>query len=189
MEKDVLIIRNMVCPRCIEAVTEIFATHGHAGAEVSLGRVRLDAPLTEEARRKISKALKEAGFELLDDPRARMVNEIKRLVIERIRSLNGPQSDTFSRYLSETLHKDFSAISRLFSTVEGMTLERYILKVRTEYVKELLMYDELTLSEIAFRLDYSNTAHLSSQFRKETGMTPTQFKKLSDPERNSLDSL
>jgi len=189
MPAEVLIIKNMVCPRCVEAVNSIFSAHGHAAARISLGKAELEHALPEHERQEIGEALLRAGFELLDDPKAQLVSEIKRLIIERIRTQDGPPARNFSQYLSEELHRDFSALSRLFSGVEGMTLERYVLKVRTEFVKELLFYDELTLSEIAYRLGYSSTAHLSSQFKKETGMTPTRFKNISDPVRNPLDSL
>lgn len=189
MAKEVLIIKNMVCPRCVEAVTRIFRSHGKDEAAITLGRVELREPLSGQDRELIAADLEAAGFELLDDPRARTVSEIKRLVIERVRNLEGPADQNFSTYLSEALNKDFGSLSRLYSSVEGVTLERYILTVKTELVKELLVYGELTLSEIAFRLDYSSAAHLSAQFKKETGMTPTAFRKMGEPVRKPLDSL
>ncbi len=179
----------MVCPRCIEAVDELLTRNDIPFTHLSLGRVELKSALNEAMRKKFGEDLKQAGFELLDDPKAALVNDIKQLVIDRLRKMEGPTDVSFSHYLSDQLTKDFSYLSRLFSSVEGITLERYILRVKTEFVKELLIYDELTLSEIAFRLDYSSTAHLSSQFKKETGMTPTQFKNLSEPNRTPLDKL
>lgn len=189
MTDETLIIKNMVCPRCIEAVEQLLRQHDIPYTHVSLGRVELVSPLNEKKRDELDKDLQEAGFKLLDDPKASLVNDIKHEVIERLRTMEGPTKDSFSQYLSDQLSKDFTYLSRLFSSVEGITLERYILRVKTELVKELLIYDELTLSEIAFRLDYSSTAHLSSQFKKETGMTPTDFKKLSEPDRTPLDKL
>ena len=186
---EMLTIRNMVCPRCLESVERIFSEAGFPDAVVTLGKVELSDSLDKGTRAVITQKLADAGFELLDDPRAKLVNEIKQQVISRVRNMDGPQSRNFSRFLSDVLHKDFSSLSRLFSSVEGITLERFILRVKTEFVKELLIYDELTLAEIAYRLDYSSASHLSGQFKKETGMTPTAFRKLSKPSRQPLDSL
>lgn len=189
MEDFVLMIRNMVCPRCIQAVEGILETHGVSYSAIALGKVSLIIPLSHKARQALADALLMAGFELLDDPKATLVNKMKNLLIEKIGTQNGPMKVTYSTYLADTLNKDFAYLSRLFSSVSGITLERYILTLKTERVKELLTYDELTLSEIAYRLGYSSTAHLSAQFKKETGMTPSAFKSLKEPSRKPLDAL
>lgn len=187
--KETLVIRNMVCPRCIMAVEGELHKLRIPFNQITLGRVILDNNLSDAKRQELSLALRPLGFELLDDPKARLVNDIKNLLIREIREQNGPMKVNYSTLLSENLNKDFSGLSRLFSGVEGITLERYILRLKTERVKELLFYEELTLSEIAFKLGYSSTAHLSTQFKKETGMTPTAFRELNENKRKPLDSL
>jgi AraC family transcriptional regulator len=189
MDDSVLMIKNMVCPRCIQAVKEMLDAQDISYSSISLGKVTLEKSLSHKSRQVLADALLTAGFELLDDPKATLVNNMKHLLIEKIVTQDGPMKVTYSTFLSEGLHKDFAYLSRLFSSVSGVTLERYILTLKTERVKELLIYDELTLSEIAYRLGYSSTAHLSAQFKKETGMTPSAFKSLKEPMRKSLDTL
>lgn len=185
-----IIVKNMVCPRCIETVKSVFDTHGESPLSVALGVVQLQRPLTTETFRKVEDDLENHGFEILKDQKAQLIGKMKSLVVELI---HYEQDDlkhlNFSTYLSERLLHDYAYLSRLFSSVEGITLERYIVKQKIEKVKELLFYNELTLSEIAHRLHYSSVAHLSAQFKKETGMSPSTFKKNNKPSRNSLDAL
>ena len=133
--------------------------------------------------------LAEKGFELLDDKDSRIINQIKAIIIEQIHHQEQPIGKNFSTLLSEKLHYDYAHLSRLFSAVEGKTIERFIMTQKIEKVKELLTYDELSLSEIAYDMGYSSTAHLSGQFKKVTGMSPTAFKKLHQQTRTSLDKL
>lgn len=182
-------IKNMVCPRCITAVKQVFVNSGATIKEISLGEVELNETVDEKVRYKISGELSALGFELLEEGRSSLVSKIKSLIIDRIHHNQEELSENFSTYLSDQLHHDYSYLSRLFSSVEGITIERFVTRQRIEKVKELLFYDELTLKEIAYRLNYSSPAYLSTQFKKEIGMTPGEFKKLHRPGHHSLDSI
>ena len=184
-----LIIKNMVCPRCIQAVKAILKDHGIPYSSVSLGRVQLDESIENQVKEHLAKNLAQEGFELLESKNARLVNAIKQSLLRQIHQRNAPLNVNFSTFLSEEFNHDYSYLSRLFSSVEGITIEKYIIRLRVEKVKELLMYEELNLTQIADTLDYSSVAHLSSQFKKETGMTPSEFKALQNPPRSSLDAL
>lgn len=133
--------------------------------------------------------LEQLGFELLDDQRQQTIDQIKSALIRLVRYRDNQSSTNLSDYLSSELHQDYSALSKLFSEVEGKTLERYYIELRIERVKELIRYDELTLTQIALRMNYSSVAYLSSQFKSVTGMTPSQFKAMKDIPRTSLDKL
>ncbi len=129
------------------------------------------------------------GFELLETGKSALISQIKSLIIGQIHYKTESLKVNFSTFLAESLHHDYSYLSRLFSSVEGITIEKFITQQKIERVKELLFYNQLTLSEIAFQLDYSSTAHLSSQFKKETGMTPSAFKSQHKPGHRHLDSI
>ncbi|NVK05010.1 MAG: helix-turn-helix transcriptional regulator [Flavobacteriia bacterium] len=186
---NVLHIKNMVCPRCITAVIEVFSHSGLPVKEVSLGEVELNTPLENDERKVISDRLSALGFELLEEGRSSLVSKIKTLIIDQVHHNEEALSENFSTFLSEQLTHDYSYLSRLFSSVEGITIERFITRQRVEKVKELLFYDELSLKEIAYRLNYSSPAYLSTQFKKEIGMTPSEFKRLHRPGHQSLDSI
>lgn len=144
----------------------------------------------EEGIRRIAEVLKENGFELLLDAEDQQVERIKTLIIGLVHDRNNKRAaENLSDYLSRELRQNYATLSKLFSSHEGQTIERFLIRQKIERVKELLTYGEENLSEIAFDLDYSSTAHLSGQFKQETGMTPTQFRKMKDPDRRSLDAL
>jgi len=178
----------MVCPRCIEAVQIICDELNIETNQIVLGELIVPA-ITDNQKASLAERLAEKGFELLEDHKSKLINQIKALIVEHIHHQSQSLSVNFSTLISEKLNHEYSYLSRLFSSVEGITIEKYILKQKIERVKELIFYDELTLSEIAFKLNYSSVAHLSSQFKKETGMSPSAFKKLKNPKRNSLDQL
>ena len=180
-------IKSMVCGRCINAVEDILRKAGIAFTSVTLGEAIVHEPLSPQSKSKLEKLLEESGFELLELGRSVLVSKLKTLVIEQIHRSNEPLKVNFSAYLSENLNHEYSYLSHLFSSVEGITIEKFIIRQKIERVKELLFYNELTLSEIAYMLDYSSVAHLSSQFRKETGMTTSQFKQMGKPGHRSLD--
>jgi AraC family transcriptional regulator len=188
-----LFIKNMVCNRCIAAVKLELERQGLHPEKVSLGEVVLkEDQITEAQRTKLDGALFGLGFERIDDRKARLIESIKNKVIQMVHQsdkLNGKVS--WSNVLSEELHYEYTHLSSLFSSVESITLEQYIIRQKIERVKELLFYDELTLSEIADRLGYSSVAHLSSQFKKVTGLTPSELKKSReiDQNRKPLDSV
>jgi AraC family transcriptional regulator len=186
----VLHIKNMVCDRCIMAVRKQLEDAGLAYKNVQLGLVELTDPPSAAALELLRQSLGDIGFELLDDKRSQVVEKIKNTIISMI---HGPDADEFnlklSAHLQDTLGLDYHYLSTLFSSVEGVTIERYTILQRTEKVKELLMYNEKTLSEIAFELGYSSVQHLSLQFKKITGLTPSAFKKLKENKRRPLDRV
>ena len=187
--KAVVHIKNMVCPRCILAVKNILDELQLGAEEVELGKVVLLEELDDQKRKALGGRLKALDFELLEPGRSSLISQIKSVIVEQIHFGEESLKENFSTFLSEKLHHEYSYLSRLFSSVEGITIEKFIAKQKIEKVKELLFYDELSLSEIAFKMDYSSTAYLSTQFKKETGMTPTQFKSTHLPGHRNLDSI
>lgn len=184
-----IFIRNMVCDRCRFAIEGILDDMAVKYVSVGLGEADLgDRELDEgelEAFREKAEAL---GFELIGDRKSRLIEGIKSNIITLLREAPESGKVKLSKYLAESLFHDYSYLSSLFSSVEGVTIEQYFINQRIEKVKELLVYDELTLTEIAYRLGFSSLAHLSRQFRKVTGQTPSQFKALRDSsQRRPLD--
>ena len=182
-------IRNMVCNRCIAVVkAEIEKSHWHP-LHITMGEVEFRGELTKEELTRFNKQLKLHGFELIDDKKGRLIEQIKNSVIEQIHYTAERPKMNFSDLLAKKLNKDYSTLSNLFSEVEGVTIEQYIILQKIEKVKELLIYDELSLSEIADKLNYSSVSYLSSQFKKVTGFTPSHFKTIKVNKRNSLDKV
>ncbi len=179
----------MVCPRCITAVQDIFNTLYIEIVTIKLGEVVTDVEMSVIQKEQLEKALLENGFELLQDYKSKIITEIKTIIISEIHHKTTDFKINFSELLSSLLHQEYSSLSKLFSAVEGITIERFILKQKIEKVKELLIYNQLNLSEIAFQMNYSSTAHLSSQFKKETGMSPSVFKKMRNPNRQPLTDI
>lgn len=182
-------IKNMVCPRCIEAVAKALSNLDIPTNSIELGRVELVNPLSEEKKKQLTISLNEKGFELLESKESKLIGQIKTIIIEQIHYNNEPLNINFSTLLSEKLHQDYQHLSRLFSSVEGLTLEQFIILQKVERIKELLSYDELSISEIALRLNYSSTAYLSAQFKKVTGWSPSEFRQQKDKGRKFLDDL
>jgi YesN/AraC family two-component response regulator len=183
----------MVCNRCIQVVKQELQALGFHAEHISLGEVELKQEhLSPEELNRIDAALINVGFERIDDRKSRLIESIKKKVIDMIHHADELHLKmNWSTILSEALHFDYNYLSNLFSSVEGITLEQYIIRQKIEKVKELLFYDELTLSEIANRLGYSSVAHLSGQFKKVTGLTPSELKKTHNPglTRKPLDKL
>jgi len=186
---ETLYIKNMVCPRCIDTVQNIFDEFDIVVKSIRLGEVSIAKVLKPDQKKYLQERLIAKGFELLQDQKSKLIGQIKAIVIEQIHHKQDHLKVNFSTLISEKTNHEYSSLSRLFSTVEGITIERFILKQKVERIKELIFYNEATLSEIAFQMDYSSVAHLSSQFKKETGMTPTDFKQLRMPRLQSLDIL
>jgi AraC family transcriptional regulator len=168
-------IKNMVCPRCIAAVEAVFTDLGMVPLFIRLGEVKLETAPTAGQLTELAARLRVLGFELLDDIHSRQIEQIKTLIIGRIHYAD-QQEGALSDLLSRSLHREYSQLSKLFSETEGITIEQFAILQRIEKVKELLTYNETSLSEIAYSLGYSSVAHLSAQFKKVTGLTPTQFK-------------
>lgn len=182
-------IRHMVCPRCIQVVTKLIRQVGLDPQKVVLGEATVMPSPTSQQWRELDTLFSENGFGIVESESAKIVARIKALIIERTHYSEVEPQLKLSAFLSEQLHSDYSRLSKLFSAVESMTIERFATLQRIEKVKELLVYDEHSVAEIADRLGYSSPAHLTSRFKEETGMTPSQFKKLKAPFRRSLDEI
>jgi AraC-like DNA-binding protein len=157
---------------------------------INLGEVDIEEQeLTADKLSEINSALTELGFELIDDRKSRIIEKIKNAVVELVHYNNDETKLKHSEYIAAQLHYDYTYLSKLFSEVEGMTIEQYIIYQKIEKVKELLVYDELSLSEIAYQLGYSSVAHLSAQFKKVTGFTPSFFKKNGISHRKPIDKV
>mgnify|MGYP000630878073 CR=1 FL=1 len=184
-----LIIKNMVCPRCISSVEQILKNHDLQTKHVRLGEVELTNQPTRAKLKKFAEDLKEVGFELLDDQKMQWIELVKNLLIQKVHKGNIEEHFSVSKYVGKNIHKDYSSISKLFSQVEGITIEQFFILQKIERTKECLVYNEQSLSQIAFNLGYSSTQHLSSQFKKFTGLTPSQFKQLGALHRKPIDRL
>lgn len=182
-------IKNMVCDRCIMTVSQIFREAGSENAKVEMGRVTVNDTPSEEVMGNIRNRLKNVGFEIIEDAKSRLIENIKKVIIDFVYHHPNPLKINFSEYLAEKLHKDYNYLSTLFSSVTSSTIEKYLISLRVERVKELLVYDEKTLSEIAFEMGYSSVAHLSGQFKRITGFTPSWYKNLADKKRQSIDKV
>lgn len=179
----------MVCERCIMAVRQELQQLGLAYHNVQLGEIELTEVPDPQQLTDLSHALSAIGFELLDDKKARTVEKIKTTIVSLIHRNNDEFNLKLSALLEEKLGLDYAYLSTLFSSVEGITIEKYAILQRIEKVKELLVYDELSLGEIADRLGYSSVQHLSLQFKKITGLTASQFRNLKEKGRIPLDKI
>ncbi len=186
-----LLVKNMVCDRCIRTVREELEKTGLKVSEIELGRVVIDGEPDEKLMETIRTILTRNGFELIDDKKAALVDHIRKLIIEEVQHLKGnkPEHMNFSEYLAQKIGYDYSYISHLFSSETDQTIEQYIIAQRIEKVKEWLSYNEMTISEIAWKLGYSSVAHLSNQFKKATGMTPAAYKSGGSLPRIALDKV
>lgn len=182
-------IKNMVCNRCITAVRAVFEKHAFNILNLGLGEVEIKENELGDKKNALNDDLHTLGFEPIDDKKRQSIEKIKNLIIELVHYRDNEIDIKLSAYLSHELHQDYSTLSNLFSEVENTTIEKYFITQKIEKVKELLMYDELTLSEIAGKLNYSSVAYLSNQFRKVTGFSPRYFKKLKENKRKQLDHL
>ena len=195
METGKIHIKNMVCPRCIMSVREIFRKNGIEPADVNLGTVTLDTEAQDKLAsddaliRKIKRSLEELGFEMIDDKRMQIVERIRIGVIEYVHNPENQDKAKLSEYLQRKCLKEYSALSKLFTEIKGMTIEKYCILQKVEFVKELLFYGELSVSEIADMLHYSSVAHLSAQFKSVTGISPTRFRQMKDKPLTSIDSF
>lgn len=185
-----LFVKNMVCDRCILMVKQRLAALSIDYKKVELGEISLNKPLTDEQALSLKDALHQLGFELLNDRKASLVAQIRSGIIKYIHSGDDTvMNKKLSVLLSEKLGADYNYLSALFSSVEGITIEKYVILQRIERAKELLEYNELNLSEIADNLCYSSVQHLSQQFKKITGLTPSQYKQSKKAGRKPLDQV
>ena len=186
-------IKNMVCGRCIAAVKTTLLKHGLHPLNIDLGVVSIEeTEISDEIRNDLITALNEQGFELLDTAKSKTLDRIKSLIIDKIHHQKRLDLKVnWSDLIASELHHDYNSLSALFSSVEGITIEQYIIRQKIEKAKELIFYDEKNLSEIAFLLGYSSVQHFSTQFKKITGITPSEFKKMGDSNkhRKPLDTI
>jgi AraC-like DNA-binding protein len=179
----------MVSIRCKMIVKSELEKLGIPYTSVELGEAVIPEPITPEKRELLKAALSVSGLELMDDRKSILIEKIKNVIIEMVHYTEDQLKVNFSEYLSEKLNYDYTYLSNLFTEVQGTTIEKFIIFHKIERVKELIVYDELNLSEIAFKLHYSSVAHLSNQFKKVTGLTPSHFKKLKEKKRNNLENI
>lgn len=185
-----LYIKNMVCGRCKTVVRQELEALGHRVVTLDLGEVVLDSPVTEDQLDQISKRLQVHDFELLSDKKQQLIERVKTAIVELVHLQNdGFRRLKHSDYITEKVSRHYGYLSTLFSEVESITIEQYLINQKLERVKELLVYDELNLSQIANLLNYSSVSHLSAQFKSNTGMTPSQFRKIRDKKRKPLDEI
>jgi|TARA_R100000789_G_scaffold60419_1_gene57784 AraC-like DNA-binding protein len=187
--KMTIYIKNMVCSRCKMVVKTTFEKLGLHPVQVELGEVTLQENDISVIKEQLKQELQFFGFDLLDNKKTKTIEKIKNRIIDLVQNKNNNLQVTLSDYLIQELHQDYSMLSNLFSQVEGITIEKYYIFQKIEKVKELLVYDELSLSEIAFQLNYSSVAYLSNQFKKVTGLTPSHFKSMQTIKRKSIEEL
>lgn len=179
----------MVCHRCILAVEQVLKDCGIAFEAVDLGSISITKEVNREQRTQLAARLKDLGFDLMDDRRSVLIVRIKTEIVKLVHEQDNDLKIKLSQYLQQHIGQDYTSLSSLFSDVEGQTIEKFYIAQKIEKVKELLVYDELSLSEIAYRLNYSSVAHLSSQFKKVTGLNPSHFKSMGLGKRKPLDRV
>lgn len=184
-----LYIKNMVCIRCKMVVKEELTRLGLHYTTVELGEADVVELLSAEQHDQFKEALIKSGLELMDDKKSVLIQKIKNVIVELIHYTDEPLTVNFSVFLSAKLDYDYTYLANLFSEVQGITIEKFIITHKIERVKELLVYNELNLTEIAYLMHYSSVAHLSAQFKKTTGLTPSHFKQLKEKRRSTLEEL
>lgn len=189
--QEILLVKNMVCHRCLLAVEEILKQSAIPITKVNIGEIYLASSITDTQTSLLGESLRSIGLELIDDRMSGLIEKIKQLVIKKARNeVDEKETKTkLSVYLAQNLHHEYTYISHFFSSVEGRTIENYFIEQRIEKVKELLVYKEMSLSEIHYLLEYSSVAHLSNQFKKVTGLTPSHFKAVGSVKRKMLDKV
>ena len=184
-----LFIKYMVSNRCKIVVKEILRELGLHFILVDLGEVDIMETISDEQRELLKNELLESGLELMDDKKSILIEKIKTIIIEMIHHTEEDIKINFSDYLSEKLHHNYNYLANMFSEVQGITIEHFIINHKVEKIKELMIYGELTITEIAYKMNYSSVAHLSTQFKKVTGLSPSHFKQLKDKRRNPLEEI
>jgi AraC family transcriptional regulator len=191
VETTTLYVRNMVCPRCVRVVREELTALGLDVRSVALGEVMLGGAKEDLPLGRIRAVLEENGFGIVEDRRAKTIERVKHAALKLARQdyEKSPLRMKDSEYIAKDVGLDYHLVASLFSQVESVTIEQYVILQRIEYAKELLKYGELTLSEISYRMGYSSVAHLSTQFKKVTGMTPTAFRAMGGHSRLPVDAV
>ncbi|MEQ8357844.1 MAG: AraC family transcriptional regulator [Cytophagales bacterium] len=181
-------IKNMVCSHCAEVLEEKLLSADFEVKKIELGELTLADPITDVEYQRLIKVVNTNGFEIINDQGSKLVEQIKQLIIQLVRT-NKELDGKLSEYLSSQLNKEYQYLSRLFSNVEGKSIERYYILQKIERAKELIVYGEQNLTEIAYELGYSSQQHFSRQFKKETGLSPSHFKEVKENKRVSIDKI
>ena len=184
-----LLIKNMVCPRCISSVQGIFQQLDIDVKYIEMGEVVVTEKLNQQQHQALEAALKNVGFELIASRLNKIIEDIKKCCIEYLNEDIEKENLKLSSWITQHLHYDYSYLSDLFSSIEGKSIEQYFILQRIEKVKELLVYNQLSLTEIAYRAGFSSVHHLSAQFKKVTGLTASYFKKTGKEKRKPLDGI
>lgn len=179
----------MVSIRCKMMVKDELKKLGLHFIIVDLGEVEIMETLTAEQHQQLKAGLLESGLELMDDKKGILIDKIKNVIIEMVHYADELPKTTFSEYLAEKLNYDYTYMANLFSEVQGTTIEHFIIAHKIERIKELIIYDELNITEIAWKMNYSSVAHLSNQFKKVTGLSPSHFKQLKNKRRIPIDEI
>ena len=182
-------IKYMVSLCCIKMVTTDLDKLNIEHGKVDLGQVDVKNTITDDQRADLKRILRKSGFILMDDPKSILIEKVVNLVIDMVHNSDQVPAENYSDYISKKLDYDFKYLSRIFSDTKGITIENYIIAHKIERVKELILYNELTLTEISYKLNYSSVAHLSNQFKKLTGLTPTYFKNMKHKKRIALEMI
>lgn len=188
-QENILHIKNMVCNRCIMVVEDQLKRLGLQPLSVELGVAILQTQVTDEVYHSVKEALEPFGFELMDDKKSQVIEQIKDAIIELVHYKDSDLKVNLSDHLASKLNRDYSSLSKLFSEVTNTTIEKYLIAQKIERAKELLVYGELSLNEIADKLNYSSAAYLSAQFKSVTGLTPSYFKSIKENKRKPLDEV
>ncbi len=184
---NTILVKNMVCSRCVMVVNQLLQEMGVKDFQVDLGRVVFNSPLTADQRTTFQHKLEEVGFEILTSEEDQTIERIKALLRKQVENVNRPNDGGLKELISREFPKNYKQLSTLFSESEGKTMERYFIELKIEKVKEYIKYDKLSISEISYELGYSSPQHLSKQFKQITGMTTSAFRKTGD--RKKLDNL
>ncbi len=179
----------MVCNRCKMVVKAELEKQGFDPVKVDLGEVEISGDLTTKQIQIIDETLMQFGFALLDSKRSKIIERIKILIVDLVHNKNSQLKTNLSVYIGDNLQQEYNYLSNLFTQVEGTTIEQYFISQKIERVKELIVYDELSLSEISYQLNYSSVSHLSKQFKKVTGLTPSHYKNLKEYKRKPIEEL
>ena len=183
-------VKNMVCARCVKVVKQVLDELDIPYSSVELGHIKTKDEITTVQYDALKNYLETEGFALVEDQKAVIVEQVKNLIIDLVYNKDLTAFNiNLSAYLANELHKDYTTISQLFSSVENTTIEQYFILQKLERVKEMLVYDQLSLSEIAWKMGYSSVAHLSAQFKKITGFRPTEFRELKEHKRVFIDKI
>jgi AraC family transcriptional regulator len=177
MKKEIQ-VKNMVCPRCVLAVEQSLRQLDIPFEKVVLGKVFLAEPINKDKLSELEQLFHQLGFKILRNKEVQRIEEVKNLLTEFIQKTDIPEGFNLMGFIKQHVPEDYSRVSHLFSSTEGMTLEHFFIQLKLDKVKEWLFYEEMQLSEMAWKLGYSSVQHLSSQFKKHTGMTPSAYKKL-----------